>query len=108
MAANASAPETPDLSTIPAVPPPPGVLFDFNNPDNYKSENIIMHSIILSIITIMVAIRLYTRGVMKKSMGIDDCEYLKRPLGQRRLTENRSCDFIMGKNGGNAVRLHVH
>ncbi|OCL09525.1 hypothetical protein AOQ84DRAFT_220784 [Glonium stellatum] len=73
MVANASALAMPDLSKIPAVPPPPGVMFDPNNPDNYKSANIIMHSIILSIMTIAVVIRLYTRTVIKKSVGVDDC-----------------------------------
>ncbi|KAK7699612.1 hypothetical protein SLS64_011566 [Diaporthe eres] len=52
--------------------PPPGVTPDFDNPDNYKHQNIILHSVVLSFATVAVLVRLYTRAVVKRSFGIDD------------------------------------
>ena len=72
MATNASA--VPNLNLIPGVPPPPGSTFNPNDPDNYKHADIIMHSVVLSIVTVCVMIRLYTRAVVKKGMGADDCK----------------------------------
>jgi hypothetical protein len=63
-----------DLSQVPAAAAPPGVTFDFNNPDNYKHENIILHSVVLAFTTVAVFIRVYTRIMITRSFGIDDCE----------------------------------
>jgi len=73
MATEGSTQQMPDLSKLPAAPPPPGVVPDFNSPDNYKTENIILHSIVLTVVTIAVMIRIYTRAVLKKTFGLDDC-----------------------------------
>ncbi|KAK8041075.1 Satratoxin biosynthesis SC1 cluster protein 4 [Apiospora phragmitis] len=61
-----------DSTQAPAAPPPPGVIPDFQSPDNYKHANIILHSVVLSATTIAVLIRLYTRTFIKKSIGVDD------------------------------------
>jgi hypothetical protein len=66
--------QMPDLTKIPAAPPPPGVKSNFNNPDNYKTQNIILHSIVLSLVTLAVLMRVYTRAFVKKTFGVDDCE----------------------------------
>lgn len=63
---------TKDPSLIPAFPPPPGKVSNFNNQDNYKHENIILHAVVLSFTTTRVLIRLYTRSVIKKRFGVDD------------------------------------
>lgn len=64
-----------DLSQSPAAMPPPGMTPDFDSPDNYKHQNVILHSVVLSFTTVAVLVRLYTRAVIKKSFGIDDCEF---------------------------------
>ncbi|KAI0116200.1 hypothetical protein F4776DRAFT_666522 [Hypoxylon sp. NC0597] len=61
-----------DPTQVPAAAPPPGTTSDFNSPDNYKHQNIILHSIVLTITTIAVLVRLFTRAVIKKNIGIDD------------------------------------
>jgi hypothetical protein len=74
MATGASAEGGVDLSQVPAATPPPGVTPDFDNSDNYKQDNIILHSVVLSFTTVAILVRLYTRAVIKRSFGIDDCE----------------------------------
>jgi hypothetical protein len=64
-----------DLSQIPAGAPPPGVTPDFDSADNYKHRNIVLHSIVVAFTTIAVLVRLYTRAIVKKKFGVDDCEY---------------------------------
>ncbi|KAF2708714.1 hypothetical protein K504DRAFT_502736 [Pleomassaria siparia CBS 279.74] len=61
-----------DLSQIPAAPSPPGITSNFDNPDNYKVDNIILHSVVLLFVTIAVVVRVYTRSVVKKTFGLDD------------------------------------
>jgi hypothetical protein len=59
---------------MPAAPPPPGHIPDFNSPDNYKQRNIILHTVVLSFTTVAVFIRVYTRAIIKKNFSVDDCE----------------------------------
>ncbi|KAF2866564.1 hypothetical protein BDV95DRAFT_203271 [Massariosphaeria phaeospora] len=61
-----------DLSQVPATMPPPGIMPNFSNPDNYKHQNIILHSVVLAITTVAVLVRLYTRAVIKRNIGVDD------------------------------------
>lgn len=63
-----------DPSQMPAAPPPPGHTPDFDTHDNYKHRNIILHPIVLAFTTVVVLIRLYTRAVVKKKFGVDDCK----------------------------------
>lgn len=93
-----------DLSQTPAAMPPPGVTPDFNSPDNYKHDNIILHSIVLSFTTLAVLVRVYTRAVVKKSFGLDDCEsHPTIPLHHLHAVEVpmlkrcRVCALIMGR-----------
>ncbi|KAK8022516.1 hypothetical protein PG993_013283 [Apiospora rasikravindrae] len=72
MAVGASSGAAEDLTQVPAAPPPPGVIPDFQNPDNYKQANVILHSVVLSASTIAVLIRIYTRNFITRSMGTDD------------------------------------
>ncbi|KAH9904695.1 hypothetical protein F4778DRAFT_40567 [Xylariomycetidae sp. FL2044] len=69
---SASSQAATDPTQVPAGVPPPGVEPNFNNPDNYKHENIILHSVVLSITTIAVFVRIYTRAVIRRNMGVDD------------------------------------
>ena len=70
------APQQPDLSKIPAVPAPGGEVSNFDNPDNKITATLVLISVCLAIMTIMMLVRIYTRTVVKKSMGLDDCQCL--------------------------------
>ncbi|KAI0404812.1 hypothetical protein F4802DRAFT_212963 [Xylaria palmicola] len=61
-----------DPTQLPASPPPPGIRSNFDNPDNYKSQVIILQAVVVPFTTLAVFIRLYTRAVIKKSLGADD------------------------------------
>ncbi|KAH8882982.1 hypothetical protein GQ53DRAFT_831171 [Thozetella sp. PMI_491] len=61
-----------DPTQVPAAMPPPGFTSDFNSPDNYKHQNIILHSVVLTVTTLALLVRLYTRAVIKKNVGVDD------------------------------------
>jgi hypothetical protein len=75
MSAQAPSGATMDPSQLPAVPPPPGITPNFNNSDNYKHHNIVLHTVVLAITSAAVFVRIYTRAVIRKKFGIDDCEF---------------------------------
>ncbi|KAK5633635.1 hypothetical protein RRF57_009349 [Xylaria bambusicola] len=59
-----------------ALPPPPGIVPDFVNPPSQRDGNIALHTVLLSIVTIFVSIRIYTRiWITKLSLGLEDCQY---------------------------------
>lgn len=41
------------------------------------NERIALHSVVLALATIAVFMRLYTRAVITKKFGLDDCKYLQ-------------------------------
>ncbi|KAF2682316.1 hypothetical protein K458DRAFT_57001 [Lentithecium fluviatile CBS 122367] len=56
-----------------ALPPPPGVEPNFDDPPSQLSANIALHTVCLTAATLAVAIRLYTRTIVTKNkLGIDD------------------------------------
>ncbi|KAI1088701.1 hypothetical protein F5B19DRAFT_470210 [Rostrohypoxylon terebratum] len=55
------------------VPPPPGVEPNFVNPENQMGGNIAIHTVFLTISTLSVIMRIYTRlYVSRVSLGVDD------------------------------------
>lgn len=60
---------------ISSLGPPPGVEPNFVDPPNQIRENIALHTVCLTLATLGVALRLFTRVlVLRTSLGIDDCE----------------------------------
>ncbi|KAL3431445.1 hypothetical protein BDV09DRAFT_198742 [Aspergillus tetrazonus] len=56
-----------------ALPPPPGVEPNFENPPSQLHGNIALHASFLSVATIVVAMRLFTRlRILRMKLGIDD------------------------------------
>lgn len=56
------------------LPPPPGV---FHNPsDSQKVQNIVCHTACLTMVTLGIVLRFYTRTLVVKAFGWDDCMYL--------------------------------
>ncbi|KAK7743727.1 hypothetical protein SLS62_010458 [Diatrype stigma] len=72
MSIGASSGKAVDLTKVPAAVPPPGIVSNFNSTDNYKHQNIILHSVVLAATTVAIAVRLYTRAVIKRTIGEDD------------------------------------
>ena len=58
-----------NLHEIPADEPPSGVTPNLINPPNHTKELIIQHSICLTLVTLAIGIRLYTRAVITHSLG---------------------------------------
>ncbi|MCJ1386413.1 hypothetical protein MMC17_009539 [Xylographa soralifera] len=54
------------------VPPPPGELANFVDPPTKQANNIALHVVMLSLVTIAVAIRVYTRTFITRKVELDD------------------------------------
>lgn len=61
---------------------PSGVVPNYIDPPDYRKQTVILHSVVLTLITGAVAMRIYTRLVILKSIGIDDCRELP-PLHEK-------------------------
>ena len=62
------------LSEIPALKPPPGIKPNFVNPPSYANALVTVNAVFLTLMLITLALRLYTKGVLLKSLGWDDCK----------------------------------
>ena len=79
MAANSTV--IPDLSKIPALAPPPGVVPDFiNTPGSLKPAVYATAAVCITVTVLGISIRLYTKGRIMKSLGIEDCK--QHPLSK--------------------------
>lgn len=57
------------------VPAPAGVVANFDNPHSELNTNIAVHSVFLTISTLVILMRIYTRiHISRLSLGIDDCQ----------------------------------
>lgn len=61
----------------PGLEPPPGVLPNFVHPQSQTGANLACNILCLTLATICVAIRLYTRFVITHSHGWEDCEFCR-------------------------------
>jgi hypothetical protein len=59
-----------------ALPPPPGVIPNFEHPESRRNRNVVAMAILLPLATLVLALRLYIRRVIVRSMGSDDCKLL--------------------------------
>lgn len=67
-----------DLSKIPAVAPPPGVVPNFVNPPSQAYIPKIVIYVTLPLMVIFLGMRLYTR-LKKTKLGVDDGKLTKTP-----------------------------
>ncbi|KAJ8132163.1 hypothetical protein O1611_g1459 [Lasiodiplodia mahajangana] len=65
--------DTPDLSQVPAAPPPPGVMPNFSDPPSQQVPMIVVSTVILTLTVIFVAIRVYTGLRILRRFGIEEC-----------------------------------
>lgn len=69
---------------IGALPPPPGVIPNFENPD-FHGQKIIIVGIIFPVLTIpFLVARLYAKGFLIKRFHLDDCKSPSKVTGGRR------------------------
>ena len=57
----------------PGLKPPPGVIPNFVNPESLRTYWILMMCMCWTFTTLFVALRLYTKLVLTKSHGWEDC-----------------------------------
>jgi hypothetical protein len=60
------------MSLLPAITPPPGLTSDFKHPPSTGHIVYIVMGVCLSLVTLMVAIRIYTRAHIAKPLWWDD------------------------------------
>lgn len=70
-----SLPSSVPLDRVPGLEPPPGVVPNFVNPENYQNKIIACLTVFLAIATIFTAAKLYTKAVIVKSIAWEDCKY---------------------------------
>lgn len=58
----------------PALAPPPGVKANFDNPDNLSHPELAVLQ--LSVATVVVGLRIYTKLRVLRRMLAEDCEYI--------------------------------
>lgn len=62
-----------NLWLVPAATPPNGTIPNFVNPPSIGYQQTMTNIVVLVIMIIVVALRLYTRIFIVKSFGYDDC-----------------------------------
>ena len=67
------------LDETPAAPPPLGVIPNFVNPENQVSVINATLIICLGVATVFVWLRMYTKFLINKSHGYEDCQPDLRP-----------------------------
>lgn len=63
-----------DMSKTPAAPPPPGVTPNFDNPEGSEYEIYSISIALCLTATLTLMGRLYTRAVILRAVGLDDCK----------------------------------
>lgn len=63
---------------IGGLPPPPGVTPNFVNPESARGQAHVVFIMCLVFSTLFVSLRMYTRLILIKSHGWEDCEWLLR------------------------------
>jgi len=59
-----------------ALPPPPGVIPDFEHPESRGHLVVLATAILLPIATFILGLRVYTRVVLVRYLGSDDCKLM--------------------------------
>lgn len=63
------------LDQIPALPPPPGVQSNFDNPETREELARIVVGLTYGLMLVFLALRIYARVSITNSLGVDDCEF---------------------------------
>lgn len=97
--ANMAAPSEQALLNGPAMPPPDGIIPNFANPPNLNKEITFTLALCMSVATLLISIRMYTKMFIIRSVGHEDCKVppLFRLWLQLTLVR-RHCDSIGKKH----------
>ena len=63
------------LNQLPGLQPPPGVVPNFINPENYQSTIIATLTVCLTTATLLTLLRLYSKVFVIKCIVLEDCKY---------------------------------
>lgn len=66
----------PRETPLPAIKPPDGVIPDFIHPESRAHYCIAVHTVVLTIATLFIAMRMYVKLRITRSPGWDDCKSL--------------------------------
>jgi hypothetical protein len=66
---------SPVEENVGVIPPPPGLTPNFIGPPSLQHVVLIANIILPIISALFVALRLYTTGLITRSVGVDDCKY---------------------------------
>ena len=85
------------LSTI--IPPPPGVTPNVGHPEYIGHVVITLNLVFFPLSTLILFLRIYTRRVIVRIIGCEDCKHLENELEWRvKLTVYTRCNhYRMGK-----------
>lgn len=61
------------------MPPPPGVVPDFERTTSVQISFIVVFAVTFTLATVTLAMRVYTRFFIVKSVGLDERAYLPAP-----------------------------
>lgn len=67
---------TEDISQLPALAPPAGVVSNFVDPFTFYPWILAIGIISMVLMTLAVAIRIYTKAVILRAMKHEDCRFL--------------------------------
>ena len=59
----------------PAHVPPPATTSTYDETPSLQPYNIVCQTICLTLVTVLLILRIYTKGRVLKSLGWDDCKY---------------------------------
>ena len=65
------------LDSIPALEPPPGVTPNFTNPERKVASGITICSILVGVMILFFAARVYTKHFIVRKYSWDDCKFFK-------------------------------
>ena len=87
------------LSSYPTLPPPPGVMPNFMDPENQNQPLIVVASLLLVIMGAIVLNRAYCKIFIVRKYSWDDCMPNTNPTMIRRMTNfgESNCHTCCGK-----------
>lgn len=63
-----------EIGNLSAIPPPSGLLSSFSNPPTKGQWDIVTQAVCLTVATLLVVMRMYTKIRVLKNPGWDDCK----------------------------------
>ena len=78
-------------ATVPAAPPPPGIVPNLVDPEDLEAVTIAISVLMIVLTLTAVALRFYSTALVTRSTGLEDCEYTTHSL---RINTNGAKTFV--------------